>query len=143
MNIYLLPTMLLLIFLSVSDIRTKTIPGWPAPVYGLVIGILHLVRADLSLLQILAGLIPGGILLLLSWAFSSSVGVGDALAVLACGCALGLEREFSALTTALIICAVFGTILLIRKKAKRSDCLPFLPFLAASHIVMFITGVIL
>lgn len=143
LNIYLLTTVAFLGVLSVSDIRTKTIPGWIPPVYCLAVGILHLVLSDLPLWQLTAGLIPGGILLLLSWVFSSSVGAGDALAVLACGCALGLELEFAALTAALVICAIFGTVLLVRKKVRRSDTLPFLPFLTASHILMLITGVIL
>ncbi len=143
MNLYLLITILFLGILSVSDIRTKTIPGWSAPLYCVVVGVLHLILGDLSAWQLLAGLIPGAILLLLSWIFSSSIGAGDGLAVLACGCALGLEREFAALTAALIICAIFGMILLVRKKAKRTDTLPFLPFLTASHIVMFVSGVIL
>ncbi len=143
MNIYLLMTVIVLVVLSVCDIRTKSVPGWVCPAYCLITGVLHLVRGDLPLLPLLAGLIPGAVLLLLSWAFSSSIGAGDALAVLASGCALGLEREFAAVTTALIICAVFSTILLIRKKVRRSDFLPFIPFLAASHIIMFFSGVFL
>ncbi len=143
MTIYLLTTVLFLSVLSVSDIRTKTIPGWAGPAYCIAAGILHIIRADLPVLQLFAGLIPGTILLLLSWVFSPSIGAGDALAVLACGCALGLEKEFAALTFALVICAVFGTILLIRKKAKRSDFLPFLPFLTLSHIVMLLFNAIL
>jgi predicted PurR-regulated permease PerM len=55
--------------LSVSDIRTRTIPGWAAPVFGLAIGILHLVLTNITALQLGAGLLPGMILLVLSLVF--------------------------------------------------------------------------
>ncbi len=129
--------------LSVSDIRTRTIPGWAAPVFGLAIGILHLVLTNITALQLGAGLLPGMILLVLSLVFHASVGIGDAFAVMACGLALGLEKEFAALSAALILCAVFCCALLILKRVKRSDCLPFLPFLASVHLIMLTAEVIL
>ncbi len=142
MKLYLLLTAIFLCILSISDLRTRTIPGWSAVMFCAVMGVLHLVRADLPILEILAGMVPGLVLLLLSKLFSASLGMGDGLVVLACGCALGPEREFAALTAALVFCGIFSIILLILKRAKRTDCLPFLPFLAASHLVMLISEVI-
>lgn len=143
MTLYLCLTGICLWVLSISDIRTKTIPGWAAPAFGIAMGILHLILSDLTFPSFLAGLIPGAVLVILSLVFRSSLGTGDGLVVLACGAALGLEREFAALCAALIFCAVFCIVLLILKRAQRSDCLPFLPFLAAAHTVMLIGEVIL
>ena len=143
MMICLILTTVFLCLLSISDIRTRTIPGWAAPLFGAAVIILHLVRSDLTIPPMLAGLIPGAVLVFLSLAFRSSLGAGDGFVVMACGAALGAERTFAALTAALVLCAVFCVFLLVLKKARRSDCLPFLPFLAASHIVMLVAEVIL
>lgn len=143
MKICLLLTTLFLCLLSVSDLRTRTIPGWAAPVFGAGTSLLHLFLRDLTLLQFFAGLFPGILLLLLALIFRASLGMGDALAVTACGAAIGAERIFAALTAALVMCAVFSAVLLLLRRVKRSDCLPFLPFLAASHIVMLTAEVIL
>ena len=125
-----------LCILSVSDIHTKTIPGWAAPLFGAGMIILHLFLSDLSLPECLAGLIPGAVLLILSVSFRSQIGTGDGTVVLACGLATGFERTFAALTAALVFCAVFSGILLLLRRIRRSDSLPFLPFLAAAHVLM-------
>ncbi len=142
MTLYLLLTAVFLCVLSVSDIRTKTIPGWSALLFCAAAGVLHLILSDLPVIQVLAGIAPVLILLLLSKVLSPSLGEGDGLAVMACGCALGSDREFAALTAALVFCGIISIILLLLKKVRRSDCLPFLPFLAASHLLMLITEVI-
>lgn len=143
MMIFLFPATVFLCILSVSDLRTRTIPGWAPLLFGTVMAFLHLLLSDLTPAQFFAGLIPGAALLLLSLLYRSSLGCGDGFVVLACGAAIGLEREFAALTAGLVFCAVFCIFLLILKRASRSDCLPFLPFLAASHLVMLTAEVIL
>lgn len=127
-----------LCILSVSDIRTKTIPGWAAPVFGAGMIVIHIFLKDLSFTGCLAGLIPGAVLLLLSVAFRSQIGTGDGAAVLVCGLATGFEKTFAALTAAFVFCAIFSGILLILKRIRRSDSLPFLPFLAAAYMLMAI-----
>lgn len=141
-RIFLLLSTIFLCLLSLSDIRTRTIPGWTAPVFGISMGIWHLFLKDMTLPQFLLGLIPGVVLLLLAMAFSSQLGYGDSLVVMACGAALGPERIFAALTAAFVFCALCCVVLLLLKKVRRSDSLPFLPFLASSHIVMLIAEVI-
>ena len=143
MNICLLLTCIFLCILSVIDVKTKAIPAWAAPAFLILSGILHLFLQDLSAITFLAGLLPGAVLLILSFVFKASVGSGDGFAAMACGAALGPERIMSALAAAFVFCAVFCMVLLLLKKLHRRDSLPFLPFLAASHIVMLITEVIL
>lgn len=143
MNICLLLTCIFLSLLSVSDVKTKTIPAWASPAFLLLSGVLHLFLQDLSATAFLAGLIPGAVLLILSLVFRASVGTGDGFAAMACGAALGPERIMAALAAAFVFCAVFCMVLLLLKRIRRSDSLPFLPFLASSHIVMLIAEVIL
>ena len=143
MRICLLLATVFLCVLSLSDLRTRTIPGYAAPAFGIAMGILHLILQDMSLPQFLMGLDPGSVLLFLSLAFSTSLGAGDGLVVIACGAAVGPERIYAALTAALVICAVCCILLLLLKKVRRSDRLPFLPFLSVSFLVMLIAEVIL
>lgn len=143
MNICLLLTCIFLSLLSVSDVKTKTIPAWASPAFLLLSGVLHLFLQDLSAAAFLAGLIPGAVLLILSLVFRASVGTGDGFAAMACGAALGPKRIMAALAAAFVFCAVFCMVLLLLKRIRRSDSLPFLPFLASSHIVMLIAEVIL
>lgn len=142
MDICLLLTCLFVTALSVSDLWTRTIPGWVCPAFAAASGILHLILKDLSLPGYLAGLLPGAVLLVLSLIFRASLGTGDGLVVMACGAALGPGRVIAAMTAALVLCAAVCVFLLIRKRVRRSDSLPFLPFLAVSHIIMLTAEVI-
>ena len=142
MRICLILSTLFLCLLSLSDLRTRTIPGYASPAFGVTVGILHLFLRDLTLPQFFMGLVPGAVLLFLSIAFSSSVGAGDGLAAMACGAAVGPERIYAALAAAFVLCAVCCVVLLLLKRVRRSDSLPFLPFLASSFLIMLIMEVI-
>lgn len=133
-------TTLYLSALAVCDIRTRTIPGWAPLLFGIAVSLLHPFLSDMTLPQYFLGLVPGAVLLLLSLIFRACLGTGDGLAVLSAGAAIGLEREFAALTAALIFCALVSVPLLLLKRVRRSDSLPFLPFLAASHLIMLAAG---
>lgn len=150
---------LMLILLSVSDLKSRTIPILPVLVFAAVMAAVHLTvryipalvpfaeslsadwlpAGDLPVVRILAGMLPGLFLLAVSLASRSFIGTGDGIAVAACGAAIGLSSELASLTVALVLCCVYSIVLLIRKKAGRKDTLPFLPFLTAGHILVLIT----
>ena len=130
---------LMLILLSVSDLKSHTIPVLPVLVFAAVMAAVHLTAGDLPAVRIFTGMLPGLFLLAVSLASRSSIGTGDGIAVAACGAAIGLSSELASLTAALVLCCAFSIVLLIRKKAGRKDTLPFLPFLTAGHILVLIT----
>ena len=130
---------LMLILLSVSDLKSHTIPVLPVLVFAAVMAAVHLSAGDLPAVRIFTGMLPGLFLLAVSLASRSSIGTGDGIAVAACGAAIGLSSELASLTVALVLCCVYSIVLLIRKKAGRKDTLPFLPFLTAGHILVLIT----
>ena len=129
----------MLILLSVSDLKSHTIPVLPVLVFAAVMAAVHLTAGDLPAVRIFTGMLPGVFLLAVSLASRSSIGTGDGIAVAACGAAIGLSSELASLTVALMLCCVYSIVLLIRKKAGRKDTLPFLPFLTAGHILVLIT----
>ena len=130
---------LILILLSISDLKSHTIPVLPVLVFAAVMTAVHLSAGDLPAVRIFTGMLPGLFLLAVSLASRSSIGTGDGIAVAACGAAIGLSSELASLTAALVLCCVYSIVLLIRKKAGRKDALPFLPFLTAGHILVLIT----
>ena len=130
---------LMLILLSVSDLKSHTIPVLPVLVFAAVMTAVHLSAGDLPVVRIFTGMLPGLFLLAVSLASRSSIGTGDGIAVAACGAAIGLSSELASLTAALVLCCAYSIVLLIRKKAGRKDTLPFLPFLTAGHILVLIT----
>ena len=132
---------LMLILLSVSDLKSHTIPVLPVLVFAAVMTAVHLSAGDLPAVRIFTGMLPGLFLLAVSLASRSSIGTGDGIAVAACGAAIGLSSELASLTAALVLCCAYSIVLLIRKKAGRKDTLPFLPFLTAGHILVLITEV--
>ena len=130
---------LMLILLSVSDLKSHTIPVLPVLAFAVVMAAVHLSAGDLPAVRIFTGMLPGLFLLAVSLASRSSIGTGDGIAVAACGAAIGLSSELASLTAALVLCCAYSIVLLIRKKAGRKDTLPFLPFLTAGHILVLIT----
>ena len=132
-----------LVLLAVSDVRSLSIPVWPVPVLAAFSVCSHLILGDFSAVQILAGVLPGLILMLICAVHPASVGRGDALLITVCGAGIGFFAEFEALVTALFLCGAYAAWLLVRKKAKGNDCLPFLPFLAAGHILMTLAEAVL
>ena len=140
---YLFFSILLLLALSVFDIKQRLVPIWPPAAYALVLLIVHLILRDLGLSEILTGLVPGAVLLILALMFRASIGSGDGLVTLACGAVLGFSVEFPALVLSLLLCAVYAFVQLIRKKLSGKDALPFLPFLTAGHAALFLAEVIL
>ena len=130
---------LMLILLSVSDLKSHTIPVLPVLVFAAVMAAVHLTAGDLPAVRIFTGMLPGLFLLAVSLASRSSIGTGDGIAVAACGAAIGFSSELASLTAALVLCCAYSIVLLIRKKAGRKDTLPFLPFLTAGHILVLIT----
>ena len=130
---------LMLILLSVSDLKSHTIPVLPVLVFAAVMTAVHLSAGDLPAVRIFTGMLPGLFLLAVSLASRSSIGTGDGIAVAACGAAIGFSSELASLTAALVLCCAYSIVLLIRKKAGRKDTLPFLSFLTAGHILVLIT----
>ena len=132
---------LFLVCLSVCDLRSRTIPVWPIPLFAVMSAAAHLVLRDLPVMDILTGILPGVFFLVLAVIYSSSIGMGDALVIAACGLAVGFSAELCALVTALVLCAVYAAAALIRKKVTRRDSLAFLPFLTAGHVLVLIAEV--
>lgn len=70
------------------------------------------------------------ILLFLAWLTRGSIGAGDVKMFGLTGAYLGFYNTFSVFFYAMVICAVTGIVLIIRKEATKKSTLPFGPFAA-------------
>ena len=81
------------------------------------------------------GAIPGASLFVLSLISKGKLGMGDALMVLVMGLFIGLRQTVGELMMAVVFAGIFALVLVAAKKCRKGDELPFVPFLAAAHIL--------
>ena len=135
-------TILFLIILSAEDLKSRRVRLLPALIFAGGMFLIHLILADLPLEEYLWGILPGAALFAISLITHSAIGSGDALAVISCAAALGGSVEFAALLLSLLLAAFLSLFLLILRKVSRKDTLPFLPFLLAGHLLLFLLQIL-
>ncbi|MBR0165065.1 MAG: prepilin peptidase [Lachnospiraceae bacterium] len=133
--------LMFLIIAAVADIRTKKI----SMVWIACTAFLSVVSAAVALTDrtgtirgILAAMLPGAGLVLLSVLSRQSVGAGDGLLLAATGPVFGWRLALTGLMTAFFLSAIVSAVLLISGKAGRKTRIPFVPFLASAMGVMTI-----
>lgn len=119
--------LLYLLVMSVSDIKTLTIPLWPGVVCFGVIATIMLVTGTTPV-WIGAGALVGGLLFAISKASRGGIGEADSLVYAVTGVALGFYKNIEILFLSLTMAAVVGAFLLIVKKVGKKHRLPFVPF---------------
>lgn len=90
--------------------------------------------------EILPGLLPGVMLLILGWATGQAVGYGDGIAVMVCGMYLRLWDTLFLAAVGLLLMFPFSVILLLSKKGNCRTELAFLPFLLVSYVLWLCCG---
>lgn len=119
---------LILLVQSVWDIKSKRLPLWITGV-GAGIGIvLRFLGKGFEFSQLLA-MIPGVLCLIFARVSKEAMGYGDGLLL----CMMGTYLEFSALLStclwAFTLAGILALFLLVTKKKKGKQEIPFVPFL--------------
>jgi leader peptidase (prepilin peptidase) / N-methyltransferase len=127
--------LLLLAVSSIEDLRNMKI--YMPPLYAAIgVGMILAIFGDSELfLYRLAGLLPGGLMLLLAFFSREAIGFGDAELFLALGIFLGLWESLLLLTGSLVLAALAGLFLWFRKKSMKL-AFPFVPFVLISYVFM-------
>lgn len=89
---------------------------------------------------LLSGMFPGGMLLTLAWGSRGQIGMGDGWLILAAGCYLGFWSVLGVFLLASILAGVAGAMMLLFFGGKKSDRLPFAPFVLVSYVFMLAMG---
>lgn len=90
--------------------------------------------------DVAAGAAGGGFLLLLGLATHQAIGYGDGLLIMVTGIFLGWYGNFCLLVTAFFLSAVCSVLYLLCGLKKRSDTIPFAPFLLFGYLVLMGIG---
>lgn len=122
---------------SVSDLKTKKIPLWiPAALFCAAAAANPLFQFRRTGRELLAGAVPGAILLLLSPATGRKVGEGDGICLLACGAMTGFAQAVIIAETALAMAGAAGAAAVLTGRRKADDRIAFVPFLAAGTALL-------
>lgn len=130
---------MLLIFLGVAayfDCKSKRIP-WSVQGMGVIFtAILFMTEHDRTGASLLLAMVPGVMLILLSWLTRESIGYGDGISVLLLGGMAGFHNCVWTLCISLLLLSLTGLTLLVFKRADRKTKIPYLPFLFAAEGVL-------
>lgn len=129
---------------SVSDIKSREIPGWLLICCGVLSAgkvIFLLTRGELSVPEMALSLLPGLVLLALAYLSRQGVGYGDGLLALCIGPAVGAPALLTGMCVAIIVSGLFSGMLLATRKVGRKAKIPFVPFMTFGLGVMMFAAV--
>lgn len=135
--------MILLIIISIQDIRKKEVPLIMLFGMGLVAatGItIQLKIGDNNLLSILLGIVPGIVLFIISLITEELLGKADGLVLAFAGCVLDIRRLLIAMTITFTLMMVTSIILLVLKRVSKNDKLAMVPFIALGMVGAILCG---
>ncbi len=121
--------------LSVYDLKTKKVPVSVVVLAGIG-GIVYRLYMGTKVIVLLAGLVPGVVLLLLAFLTKESIGIGDGMVLCVIGLLCGWKETVAILGMALVFAAIIAVILLVSKRVGRKTLLPFLPCLCAGYLLV-------
>ena len=125
-----------LTYCGILDWKTREIPMWLLTLYsGVSVGLTFLLREE-RLGSIIVGFGVGVIFLLISKMTKEAVGYGDSWIITILGVYLGGQRLIWTLFLSSFFAGLVALFLLWKNKWKGGSSLPFVPFLAASFLVV-------
>lgn len=139
-TVLLAAAFLILIFASVCDIKSQTVPDI-FPVLLLAAGITSAVVVPVPALSSrLIGLFIVSAPLFLISMVTDGFGGADIKLASVCGLILGAKNIVLAFFIAIILAAIFGSAYVYARKVKLKTRIPFVPFISAGVIVAAIFG---
>lgn len=130
--------LILLGIAGVIDWKKREIPIWLLILMSVTVLFFSIFNKEVSIWHRLVGAAFGVIFFIISKFTKEAVGYGDSWLILLMGVHLGIFKALQLLFAASLMAAVVAIFYLWKRKWKRSETLPFVPFLAIAY-----TGVIL
>jgi leader peptidase (prepilin peptidase)/N-methyltransferase len=126
---------------SAQDMRKKQIQLNLVLAFGILGILFHMLWRTQSIGSLLSGMAVGLVLLILALLSDGRIGEGDGVLLIVTGIYLGLEGNLELLFSGLLLCGLWALALLVFRKKKRQDTIPFVPFLLAAYVGMLVCGV--
>lgn len=136
-HIEFIPSILIcgwLLICSWQDIKKKKI-NLLLILAGFIINIIvSLLWSNVSVASHILGILPGLLLLMISYITRGQIGIGDGLILSITGIYLGPEKNIAVLAYGLFCAALFSIILLSFQLASRKKTIPFIPFILIGYL---------
>lgn len=123
---------------TIEDCRNKKILLCPVFLFGIAGMLMHLYYRNMDIYSLLAGVLIGVFLLCVSKVTGGKIGAGDGLVLMVTGIYLGFENNTILFLHGLLFCGIWSLFLLVLKKKKRNDEVPFMPFLFLAYLEMLL-----
>lgn len=132
---------IILLIALLSDLKYQIIPNKLTYTGAIIFLILRLIIHDLPYWNyLLAALIGSGILLLIGIIFKGGIGGGDIKLFFLVGLVLGIEKTLLALFITSVIGSLTGLILIAFGKIKKTEPLPYGPFIYIGSLIAYFFG---
>lgn len=120
---------LLMVVISVFDIRNKTVPLWTM-IFLLFISMAFLIyKKDVDWYDFCLSLWPGAFLILVAICAKGKIGIADGIVLSLIGIGVGAEKCTFIFSIALLLNCIVAGILLLLKRVSRNSSIPFMPFI--------------
>lgn len=123
-----------LVLCSYQDLKRKQINTMLIFIGVVVIFTASFIQEELDVLERILGLIPGILLILLSYITRGQIGIGDGLVICGFGICFGLLETVILLAYGLFGSAIFSIIILCILKANKKMTIPFVPFILMGYL---------
>lgn len=120
--------------LSGYDLKRKRVVVPVVVLFG-AMAVLYRLWCGNGAFELLVGLVPGMLLLLVSYCTRESIGRGDGMVLCALGIYCGCRKILAILGMALLLAAMLAIVLLALRRVGRKTELPFLPCLCAAYLL--------
>lgn len=125
-------------FCAVDDMRNKRVLLHPALSFAIVGLLLHIWFQNISVYSMLAGILIGIVFLGISRVTRGKIGMGDGVVLVVSGIYLGFLDNMELLLHGLLFCGIWSLFLLVFRKKKKEDEVPFVPFLFLAYVEMLL-----
>lgn len=120
---------------SWQDLKRKELAVQLLLGFGVIGVFLHVYFRELSLGQMLGGMILGLLVMLLAVVTKGHLGLGDGILLLITGIFLGFWRNLELILGAAILAGVVSAYLLVIKKVDKNYEIPFAPFILVMYVL--------
>lgn len=121
---------------SIEDIRQKKISVSITLFSGILGIVLHLLYQNQSIFSMLAGMISGVGILILSPLTGGKIGMGDGIVFMLTGLYLGVEKNLVLMFLSFLLAGIWAFIMLTVLHRKKDDRMPLVPFLFLGYTGM-------
>lgn len=118
---------------GIIDWKKREVPIWLLVIMSVVILVFAMFCGDVDIWYRLAGALLGVVFFVISKFTKEAVGYGDSWLILLLGIHMGILEALQVLFAASLMAAIFAIFYLWRRRWKRSETLPFVPFLAIAY----------